>query len=191
MNISFDVWGTLIKSNPEFKKQQAKLAKEMYGISEEDFLYKMRCEKEIFNTYVENHGFHIPREFVYQRVFDKHDEDFYEFIAESDNLFLKYLPIPLFEEGSDIHSIIRDNKCIVTSNTVMIYGDKLHNPVYEFYNIPYHNMIFSDEVNVSKPNPLIWLKHNEPIDMHIGDNVVTDGACEKLGIKFKHINDYL
>jgi len=192
MNISFDVWGTLIKSNPDFKKQQAKLANKMYGISEEEFLYRMKNEKSIFNQYVEGNGFHIPREFVYQRVFNKFDDEFYEFISESDDLFVEHPPIPLFEEGSDIHKLIKGNNSFITSNTVMIYSNVLGEAVQQYYDgFKSYNMVFSDEHNVSKPNPLIWLKHIDLIDLHIGDNVITDGACEKIGIKFQHINDYL
>jgi FMN phosphatase YigB (HAD superfamily) len=73
----------------------------------------------------------------------------------------------------------------------LIYGDVLGKVINNYFDIPINKMVFSDEYWMSKPNLGIFKTHNISLDYHIGDNDITDGACEKLNIKYINIkNNY-
>jgi len=191
-HLSFDIWGSLIESNPEFKIQQAKLAKATFGISEESFLKSTKRIKNKYDILVESTGKHFDRLDIWNTVLDfPFSTEINFFIKESDKLFLEYRPFIKSNVDLDLlHHIINNNDCFVTSNTVMIYSDVLSIVVSDYFNIKKENMIFSDMVGISKPNLEIFKKHKIKLDYHIGDNHITDKACEKLNIKFIDINKH-
>ena len=59
---------------------------------------------------------------------------------------------------------------------------------FKYFHFPMCQCNFSDIVGVSKPNGKMFTFKTNP-KIHIGDNPITDGACEKYGIKFININD--
>jgi len=83
----------------------------------------------------------------------------------------------------------------ICSNTSFINGYILHN-LLDNLNISkyFKTFIFSDWVNMSKPNPLIFREvinrsQYKPTQiLHVGDNVFADGGSENVGIDFIHIN---
>lgn len=186
MNISFDFWGTLCESNPNFKQQQLILAQDLFKnitIDEIKSNYK-RC-KSLSDTVVEEYGVHLDRTLMLSKIFDTHDFNLIDtYITESNKLFLDNPPFVI----NDISDIVQKHNCFVTSNTVLVYGDILSQIVYNNFGLSPKNMIFSDKVNVSKPSVKIFLSHGVKLDYHLGDNLITDGSCEKIGINFMYLD---
>ncbi|WP_232815769.1 HAD family hydrolase [Chryseobacterium capnotolerans] len=113
-------------------------------------------------------------------------EKFNEFYEKSEELFLEYKPVVIFENIHDFFDEIKNQgKTInILSNTGFIKGKTMrkfliHENLDQY--IDFH--IYSDEINCSKPNPLIFqevknnLKNQDlPLHqiLHIGDNPVAD-----------------
>jgi len=109
-----------------------------------------------------------------------------EFYQKSEDLFLEYKPVIIFENLHDFFDEIKNQgKTInILSNTGFIKGKTMRkflaNENLEQY-IDFH--LYSDELNCSKPNPLIFQQvknqiANKEIKMekilHIGDNPIAD-----------------
>lgn len=188
--VSFDLWGTLIVSNPEFKVKQGELVKEFTGKDCKTFTEnKNKAKKEIDNL-VESQGIHPDRSRYYKTLLPQLSwREIDEFIQYSDRLFLEYRPQKR-EPETDIVQILRDKdiKSYISSNTVFIYGNVLKEVIYDYFKIIKTNCKFSDELGYSKPDKCMFDFPIKPL-FHIGDNIITDGASEKYGIKHYHIND--
>jgi putative hydrolase of the HAD superfamily len=187
MNLSFDLWGTLIKSNPKFKEHQLKIASQMFDMSIEQIDLHYRQTKKMCDTIVEKYCVQFDRLQLLSDIFDTADFDKIDkYIEISNNLFLEYPPIII----NDISDIVENHHVFITSNTVMIYGDVLEKIVNNYFNISSYNTVFSDEIHVSKPHREIFSEILFGFDYHIGDNPITDGSCEKYGIKFLLLNEH-
>lgn len=186
--VSFDCWGTLLESNPEYKEKQSQKSYDMFGIQSDIFIKNIKESKKYFDLFVEEHGLHIPRELIYNRAFPELSlEDIKQFIIESNKLFREYPPfIKECLDMSLMYDLVRKNEVYVTSNTVMIYSDVLKYIIQDCFSINVPRMFFSDVEGYSKPHKLIFRPF---LDYHIGDNHITDGACEEYGIKFLDINN--
>lgn len=186
-SISLDVWGTLLKSNPEYSVQQEKLVKEFFDVEnwrEKKKIIKIMIKKD------EEMGIQSNRLEKYRQILPNISvRDLRSFIKYSDELFLKYPPI-LKEPDTDIVSILKEKgyKCYISSNTTLIYGDVMSKVIFDNFGIIHQNCKFSDEVGVTKPRPEMFSFSIKPT-YHIGDNLITDGASERFGIKHYHIND--
>jgi putative hydrolase of the HAD superfamily len=188
--ISFDLWGTLIISNPEFKYNQKHLVKKLNVLEDVNLWEKKIIEEKFkYNSLVETKGLHFDRKIIYRNVFNKITEDqIEEFIVKSDELFLEFPPLikdNSFEIIKHLHSL--GIKTYISSNTVLIYSNILLKIVKDFFNITEIDCHFSDKIGVSKPNIKMFDFINKPI-YHIGDNLITDGASINCGINFYHIS---
>lgn len=186
----FDVWGTLLISNPEFKKAQSKLVQEFTSLSEAQWFETKNLAKKRLDSIVETTGVHPSRESTYLKILPTLSiRERRDFIKYSDELFLKHPPL-LREPETDIVSILRekDYRVYISSNTVLIYGDVLSKVIFDNFGIIKKNCNFSDEVSVSKPRKEMFNFEIKPT-WHIGDNEITDGASENYGIKHYHINN--
>lgn len=183
LKISYDIWSTLLKSNPQFKEERIKLASKFFKVSENSVSKKLKNIKEWTDKRVEMFGMHYPRQFLYSMIFKASTEKINDFINQVDDLFIKNPPIKM-------NDVIKGHDLYITSNTVLIYGDVMSTFIEEYFGIPRERMIFSDDINWSKPNPKIFQAHNVDLNYHIGDNIVTDGACENIGIRFVHIDNH-
>lgn len=183
--ISYDFWGTLFKSNPAFKAAQSKLAGEMFNMTPEVFIRQKSYKKIEIDTAVEATGLHFNRLKIYSRILNTSKYGLIEsFIEKSNELFLLYPP-------QRINGLIENVNAVISSNTVLIYGDVLQKIVNKEFGRVHCN--FSDKIGYSKPHPemfrFVGLKADQPM-FHVGDNPRTDGACEKVGIKFIPVEEY-
>lgn len=188
-SISFDFWGTLMVSNPEFKKAQTKLVQEFTSLSESRWFESKELAKKRLDQLVEKTGIHPPRNNTYMAILQNLSlKERESFIKYSDELFLKHPPI-LREPETDIVSILRENdyRVYISSNTVLIYGNVLSKVIFDNFGIIAKNCNFSDEVGVSKPRKEMFNFEIKP-SFHIGDNIITDGASNLFGIEHYHIN---
>lgn len=200
--ITFDVWGTLIKSNPEFSRVRAQLILSylmnagVNGVDSLKIKEAIAQSKKIVDYKVEQSGVHIDREYVYKDALNMlritpSVSDIEQIIVSVDALFFYCHPPALISDRTAtlLAELSKHYTLGICSNTVLIYGNAIR-AVLSQYNIlqyfsPEH-IKFSDEVGCSKPKQKMFF--SDAI-AHIGDNPVTDGACHKYGIEFIKINE--
>lgn len=210
-HFSFDLWMTIIKSNPEFKPKRAELFKSHFSIDKDiiDISETIKYYDRLYTTISEKTGRHIFREDIFLVILDALGVDIKQisevdltiFFKKSDNLFLQYLPNLLWKDIEYLlHEIrVKGKTANILSNTAFIHGSSLRIALESLGLTKYFSfMIFSDEVGISKPNMKIYELMYEKVVaekaiekaeiIHIGDNVVADyNAALEYGIQSKLI----
>lgn len=195
-HFSFDLWLTLIKSHPEFKTKRVELFSSFFNVDKpiEQVAKTVKYYDNLCNTINEVTGGNINTFEIYLMILGALDVDVKElnkeklnaFYAKSEDLFLEYRPVVIFENIHDFFEDIKNQgKTInILSNTGFIKGKTMrkfliHENLDQY--IDFH--IYSDEINCSKPNPLIFQEVKNKIKdqdlplnqiLHIGDNPVAD-----------------
>lgn len=196
-HFSFDLWLTLIKSNPDFKAKRDTLFKDFFSIDKdiEEVRKVIRHYDVLFNRISEKTGSHIEREEVFLLMLDAlgkdieaiDDNQLKQFFQQVDELFLNNKPVLLWENIEEILIKIKEkNKTAsILSNTAFIYGDSLRKVLEHLGLADYFSfMIFSDEVKASKPNLRVFEIMFDKVNdfrtlekkeiLHIGDNKIAD-----------------
>lgn len=195
-HFSFDLWLTLIKSHPEFKAKRVELFSSFFEVNKpiDEVAKTVKYYDDLCNTINEVTGGNIDTFEIYLMILGAlevdvklvNKEKLNEFYLKSEDLFLEYKPVVIFENIHDFFDDIKNQgKTInILSNTGFIKGTTMrkfliHENLDQY--IDFH--IYSDEINCSKPNPLIFqevknqLKDQDlPLEkvLHIGDNPVAD-----------------
>ncbi|PWN65004.1 phosphoglycolate phosphatase [Chryseobacterium phosphatilyticum] len=195
-HFSFDLWLTLIKSHPEFKAKRVELFSSFFKVNKpiDEVAKTVKYYDDLCNTINEVTGGNIDTFEIYLMILGAlevdvklvNKEKLNEFYLKSEDLFLEYKPVVIFENIHDFFDDIKNQgKTInILSNTGFIKGTTMrkfliHENLDQY--IDFH--IYSDEINCSKPNPLIFqevknqLKDQDlPLEkvLHIGDNPVAD-----------------
>lgn len=196
-HFSFDLWLTLIKSNPDFKAKRDTLFKDFFSVDKDiDEVRKViRKYDVLFNRISEKTGNHIEREEVFLLMLDAlgkdietvDDNQLKQFFQQVDELFLNNRPVLLWENIEGILIEIKEKKktASILSNTAFIHGDSLRKVLEHLGLADYFSfMIFSDEVKASKPNLRVFEIMVDKINdfrtlekkeiLHIGDNKIAD-----------------
>ncbi|MDR1896335.1 MAG: HAD family hydrolase [Prevotellaceae bacterium] len=193
-HISFDLWLTLIKSNPLFKKRRAELIADTYNpkglnISQIEILIKRK--DKIFDRYNEMKGTKIPAKEMYlniltdlgsvpRNVAADHAE---RLTRQANELFIEYPPLLLNDNIPHIlNQLNSENKILnIGSNTGFVEGQTLRKALMKLNVFHLFSFcVFSDEVKTSKPSPLFFQQIYDNIHvsknqvLHIGDNPKTD-----------------
>ena len=211
---SFDMWETLIKGNPEYKTMRMReihkfvLSHGSVIVGEGDITSAFSNANSFADLMNLSTGESVSNEILYRMVLlelmpkkqflELKPLDINVLIAKLDQLFLQYPPsmysedtIPVLKE---LH--VRGNHLTILSNTSFVKGRVLNqvlemNGVLELFTKTY----YSDEHNMSKPNPdFFGLMHmDSPYEtddiVHIGDNPIADGeGASNYGIKSLIIN---
>ncbi|MBB4807913.1 putative hydrolase of the HAD superfamily [Chryseobacterium defluvii] len=195
-HFSFDLWLTLIKSHPEFKAKRVELFASFFNINKpvEEVAKTVKYYDDLCNTVNEVLGGNIDTFEIYLLILGALNVDvkqldkgnLNEFYLQSEKLFLEYKPVIIFENLHQFFDEIKNQgKTInILSNTGLIKGKTMRKFLIEEdldQYIDFH--IYSDEINCSKPNPLVFqevknkiTKRDLPFDqiLHIGDNPVAD-----------------
>lgn len=195
-HFSFDLWLTLIKSHPEFKAKRVELFSSFFDIEKPiaEVAKAVKYYDDLCNTINEVIGGNVDTFEIYLLILNALNVDVKtldktrldEFYQKSEDLFLEYKPVVIFENLHQLFEEIKtQGKTInILSNTGFIKGKTMrkfliHENLDQF--IDFH--IYSDETNCSKPNPQIfqevkYLIKNQELDLHqilhIGDNPVAD-----------------
>jgi putative hydrolase of the HAD superfamily len=199
-HLSFDLWLTLIKSNPLFKRKRAELIADRFRPKNMDVKQietLIRQEDKIFDRYNEMHGHKIPAKSMYLHVLRKMDagcgnitaDDAEWVMQQSNELLMDYTPQLLNGQVPDILAGLQSEVegMNIGSNTGYIEGKTLRKVlkkigIHHFFSF----FVFSDEVHASKPSARFFRHIHEAADMpksgilHIGDNPKTDcrGAAD-------------
>ncbi|MDF2553061.1 MAG: family hydrolase [Chryseobacterium sp.] len=195
-HFSFDLWLTLIKSHPQFKAKRVELFASFFEVNKpiDEVSKVVKYYDDLCNSINEVIGGNVDTFEIYLLILNSLDVDLKqlnreklnEFYQKSENLFLEYKPVVIFENLHNFFDEIKNQgKSInILSNTGFIKGKTMRkfliNENLDQY-IDFH--IYSDEINCSKPNPQIFqevknLIKNQDLQMnqilHIGDNPVAD-----------------
>ncbi len=195
-HFSFDLWLTLIKSHPEFKAKRVELFSSFFDVKKpiNEVAKVVKYYDDLCNSINEITGGNIDTFEIYLLILNALEvdvkqlskEQLNEFYQKSEDLFLEYKPVVIFENLHQFFDEIKNQgKTInILSNTGFIKGKTMRKFLrienLDQY-IDFH--IYSDEMNCSKPDPKIFqevknLLPNQDLDvkqvLHIGDNPFAD-----------------
>lgn len=195
-HFSFDLWLTLIKSNPQFKINRNRLLRDFFSIdsSIEKIGETVRYYDLLANRISESTGIHFDANHIYCLIldqfkiaFNQSDKQLQEFQKEVDTLFFRYKPVLIDGHIKDLFKkISNQNKTIsLLSNTAFITGESLRKLLMDYELSDYFMFqLYSDEIGISKPNHSVFdLVFNKVKDhcrvtksevVHIGDNKFAD-----------------
>ena len=213
---SFDLWLTLIRSNPAFKRERSKVFYEKYN-----FCHKSLPEVEtIFrqvdlmcNSMNEKTGKNIDADEMYLMVISMMNNfdpsfkeiDIKELELEMEELIFKYLPVMYCGETKGMLGRLKESgssTVSLLSNTGFIRGAILRKVLKELELDQYLDFqLYSDEERLSKPNLKFFQLMLDRIDrqkhtelelhevVHIGDNPIADiHGATAIGIHSVLIN---
>ncbi len=196
MNISFDLWGTLIQANPEFSKAKLKLFNHYNPkLSLAEINTNFNTIKAEANLLVDTYGIHPNITYIFGQALYKLNikvpySGLNKIIGDYQKLFLQHPPT-MFKDTSETLEKLRSegHSIFLISNTVFVRGSTLKYSLYDLGVDKYFKiMTFSDEKGFSKPTQRIFSETCYNLNFHCGDNPITDGACEEIGIQFYQIN---
>ncbi len=199
--VSFDIWDTLLKSNPVFKDLQIKLFAQKSGFNNipELLSIKERIDREInrlSETSGKDYGFEYRLKEISKSLLPNNnppDIDFDTTYMEMEELFLSHPPSFIQENLLHILAEIKKKNIHIAllSNTGFIKGYTMRkflalSGIMEFIDFA----VFSNEVGHTKPHPAIFdfliSQCSIPAHqiLHIGDNMIADyEGAKKNGFK--------
>jgi putative hydrolase of the HAD superfamily len=196
-HFSFDLWLTLIKSNPEFKRKRNLLFKDFFEInaSIEKVSEVVRYYDVLCNNINEKTGLNLSTFEIYYLILGALEvnlesnglERLAAFYDETEALFFNNKPELIFPDIKlQFEEIVAEGKSInILSNTGFIKGKSLRKLISHYELADFISFqIYSDEVGFSKPNKEIFqlvfdqVKESKKIQkneiLHIGDNSIAD-----------------
>lgn len=183
MLITFDVWNTLIKYNPDVSKDRNRLIAEFVGCSEDDVnsVYhdlKTQADKEaesgicwtqeiLYSCLLKNLGGIVGDWKAIRRIVE-------------DN-FEKHPPFIHPELVTELKRLSRAHIFGIASNNNFISGEMINRVILRHLGVEFMFMIHSADIGAAKPGA-VFLNHyaahvsmlRDPYTMHIGDNPVCD-----------------
>lgn len=199
---SFDLWLTLIRSNPSFKRERTKFFFDHFNHSQKSLEEVDRIFRRIdllTNAINEKTGGNLDTDTLHLMVISEINDHQYDFEAidlaalynEMEALVFQYRPIVYCSATVDVLRTLHQRQdCTLSllSNTAFIKGRTLRKILQELELGQYlHFQLYSDETGVSKPNPHMFrlmldsiatTRNGEMIQpqhiIHIGDNVKAD-----------------
>ncbi|WP_220100792.1 HAD family hydrolase [Chitinophaga oryzae] len=205
---SFDLWLTLIRSNPSFKRERTKFFFDHFNRRQKTLEEVERIFRRIdvmTNAINEKTGGNIDTDTLHLMVISEMNDHQYDFETvdlqalynEMEALVLQYQPTVYCSATAGVLRALhgrQDCTLSLLSNTAFIKGRTLRKVLQELELDQYlHFQLYSDETGVSKPNPEMFrlmlgsianTRNGEVVMpqqiIHIGDNVKADikGASE-------------
>lgn len=198
-HISFDVWNTLITTNPEYAKARAQIISNVaeVSLSEAETCYKTikkildkQAEEGVCEDVIDAWRFLS----TWFGLSDSYG-DIMRYYAEIE--FLHYRPTFNLELVKELRKLSQDFSLSIKSNTNFISGDVLKKAC-EFEELDcFDFMHFSDEFLLCKPDPMFFTKTLLEQDdedcsfdeiLHVGDNLICDGKCVDVGMQFCYVS---
>lgn len=214
---SFDLWLTLIKSNPSFKQERNKYFFNHYNFTNkslEEVGQVFRNVDLMCNAINEKAGGNIHAEEMYLMAISMINDysnpftgiDVNTLYDEMEQLVFQYMPAVYCTATHKVLSSIKekgDSTIGLLSNTGYIKGRTLRTVLQHLELDQYFDfLLFSDEAGISKPNPAFFQLMLDTVSqnwnatgiaqheiVHIGDNAHADiGGATQAGIKSVLIN---
>lgn len=206
-HVSFDLWLTLIKSNPEFKPLRNQLFSRFFGVQkqEPEVTKAFRHFDQLFNLINEKAGGNVHYTEMLYVILDHLGvpvgqveagtmDDYYK---EMERLFYNYHPQLIEPHTATILQSLVEKECSINilSNTGFILGKTLR-PLLQSLDLEHYFsfQLYSDEMGNSKPSLKVYEKvfiESNRIKilekghiLHIGDNKIADvEGAEKFGFR--------
>lgn len=192
IHYSLDVWGTMIRNNPEFVTVRNQIVATTLGCSLEEAakalkLIKTKTDKTQEETGLAKHSLFAWIEFAettgYKGLVSS-------LKAQYDRTWLETKPLFNKVDRDALQELYRQgHKFSITSNTSMLSGDVLGVFIKEAFGDIFTEMNFSDLRGVAKPNPALFgnsvaesLQQGLKV-IHFGDSAVDEQAATRAGIK--------
>jgi putative hydrolase of the HAD superfamily len=181
--VSFDLWGTLIKSNPEYRKKREKYIRLHNGNVDTEHIIK--AIKADIDENVEKFGLHYESIDVY-RMIHMHCNVMgitpEQLQHECSLMFVETPPVLIDGVKEVLQKLNKAGiKIYLSSNTVLIDGKFLRIVMEKLGILPYFTATyFSNELGVSKPHTQFFQKVHMGAKqikqniIHVGDNELTD-----------------
>jgi putative hydrolase of the HAD superfamily len=214
---SFDLWMTLIRSNPDFKKERTRFFYDHFntkGKTLEEVGLIFRQVDVMCNAINEKTGGNIQAEEMYlmvisavnDYVYPLQDVNMVQLYEEMEALVLKHLPLAY---DADTVKVLKQLKSAggstfsLLSNTAFIKGRTLRTVLQHLEMDQYfHFQLYSDEAGMSKPNEAFFdlmvkvaertraeKMDDRKVIIHVGDNSRADiSGAEKAGVSSLLIN---
>lgn len=192
-HVSFDVWNTLIKANPEFSLHRTKAIALMLNLDTEYVKQTYTQVKGVVDKLAEIEGRAFTTPEVYRLLFRalgisvsfRLEKELREHVNE---LFLRYPPIIEDSVRSCLAELNqRGITMSLSSNSNFISGDVMLPFLLQQFEYAFNGSVFSDLCGASKPAPeffdhvIDYVTHQhvgqdiKPWNiLHVGDNVVCD-----------------
>lgn len=189
--ISIDLWGTLIKSSPEFSPAKMQLVREFFPTASVMIIDQAFKEtKQEFNKIIEKTGWQPPNELIFQYLvsklfyygFTQDPEHIAKFKQAYQKLAIEHHPIIYSQQTINVlKRLSKEFTLVISSNTMLIEGSTLRIVLDKLKIAQYfEHFYFSDNMLHAKPHAVMFGKS----DFHIGDNFFTDyHGAEKAGSK--------
>lgn len=213
---SFDLWLTLIKSNPNFKEERTRYFFNRFNYAQKtlnDVALIFRQVDLMCNSINEKTGKNISAEEMYLMVISTindhtflRDIDLEELYSDMEKLVFKFMPMVYSPETAIVLSQLKranGNTISILSNTGFIKGKTLRK-VLTAINLDafFDFQLYSDEEGMSKPNRNFFklmfdkiIENREDQDfklndvIHVGDNLRADiYGANSFGINSRLIN---
>lgn len=188
--ISFDLWNTLIVSNPTFKTARLTLYSDFLGVSDTALAPVLLYLDKELDKKAEKTGLQTNFEERIQLLVQKMNLSLalpagklQELYALQEQLFLTCLPYPSEQQVGKLLNQLKQTGMLLflVSNTGFIVGKTLRLAMERLeIGTQWDKMLFSDEIGYSKPDKRIFapLQQIEGLQsheiLHIGDNFITD-----------------
>jgi len=181
--VSIDLWGTLIKSSPQFVSAKYELVSRYFPkATEAEIRNGFASAKDKLNAIIELTGWQPSKSFIYDVLLKSIDPSFNDlytyFYFDYRGLALKHTPDIYSDETIEYLEKMKEEgfDLILSSNTMLIEGSYMLAIITKLHLHKYFDVInFSDIEGYSKPNPAMY----SDSQFHIGDNPVTDGLGAK------------
>lgn len=213
---SFDLWGTLIKSNPQYKHARAYFFWNKFNPNKKDILavegiirqVELMCDYSNELTGRNIDALEMVSMVLFGLGYDKKNLSLRDVIAidhQMENLFTEYPPVPYSDETIPMLRQLKQHGCTfsILSNTAFIRGATIQRFLNhsEFAGM-FSFELFSDVVDISKPSEMLFghmvtcvhaVRKSHPIQhheiVHVGDNPHADiEGAKKIGLSAIQIN---
>lgn len=212
LQISFDLWKTLIVSHPLYKRARVELFHqfllERYDMNiPVDFIAnKIRGNELYADTLMEQGGIQYPTDLFLLQLVKKlavgrtvSHMDITELERKLQELIEEHPP-KLIDGVEETLHLLREKRIpmVLLSNTVMVSAWQMHR-ISDMWEKYMSHCFYSDREGICKPHPRFFrlpfqplsewhtspiFEEEDTITYHVGDNIITDGACVNYGYKF-------
>lgn len=206
--LTFDVWNTLIKANPEFSRLRTQMIADTYDIPFEmakeaytSVKFFLDTSAEVARIGMATHQCWDLLDSTVQRLRRKNEMEYVSspnpkaLMFASEEMFRAHQPI-FTQDTKDLLARLKDRGCSlgIISNTNFIRGEVLFETLFKDLGV-FDYALFSDSFGVPKPHGKIFNTMSSHFQdeetftwkpmVHVGDNLICDYAASMFSYAFQ------
>lgn len=193
--ISFDLWMTLIAGNPQFKLEKCELIRNYFRLrySDEHILNAFKSADKLLDK-LQEHFLMQPDYLTSWAIVlneigieDTSADEIKAFLEIYNQLFLEFPPVLFDDVNLCFEKLVRVKglKLYFLSNTILVVGEILDKFI-KTTALKDIEAFYSDSYFPKPDRRAFETLANKPM-IHVGDNLITDGSCENVGIEFYQV----